>query len=264
MRVIVRTKDFKTDLKNDEQIANALTNFDEVYYGDCDQTTFFERVATEATDEFVEGFNQTVFTYGETGSGKTFTMIGSTATTTKEGLIPRIVRRLFELCDVRSGKCRLEFSFFQLYNNKIYDLFNKTTEPTSTNSIERLIKRSFGSVDETLTEFKSANEKRTTCKTVGNAASSRSHVIFQIALTVFASEKTFRESKFNLIDLAGNENYEPDSERKIKAESKNISTSLYYLTQLLNEVEKGCGAKDKKKKSIRPETTNWFISSNRI
>lgn len=65
-------------------------SFDAIYNGSTDQTTFFQEVALPNIDEVLKGYNGTIFTYGQSGSGKTYTMFGEDILNQqKKGVIPR-------------------------------------------------------------------------------------------------------------------------------------------------------------------------------
>jgi kinesin family member 22 len=195
--------------------------FDRVF-GPCStQEEIFAEVK-DAVARFVEGHNLTVFCYGNTGAGKTYTMVG---TEDSPGLMCNIVREI-----LRHGEFLV--SYMEIYNEKIYDLlepkelvlreFNRTVAVPSVHSRRIRGMREF---DEALAQ---GTRNRTTGETRLNKSSSRSHAILRISMG---------ECKLHLIDLAGSENNRKTGNEGIRLEeSANINRSLFVLGKVVNSI----------------------------
>ena len=100
-------------------MANNDFTFDRVLGENSEQSEVFEHVGRNVTEACLEGYNGCIFSYGQTGSGKTFTIMGDEKNT---GLLPRVVKHMFERIedDVLSTKCKV--SFLEIYNEQLRDL----------------------------------------------------------------------------------------------------------------------------------------------
>jgi len=163
----------------------------------------------------LEGFNGTIFAYGQTGSGKTFTMSGVLDNPDLEGLIPRIIRSIFD--NISTTPSEIEFtvkvSMIEIYMEKIKDLFDTSKNNLKIREdknkgiyIENLSEFYVSGEDEVLSYLKIGNEARSISSTIMNDNSSRSHSIVIISIhqnnvdTLMA-----KNGKLYLVDLAGSE-----------------------------------------------------------
>jgi kinesin family protein 1 len=175
-----------------------------------------------------QGFNVSLFAYGQTGSGKSFSMMGATEPKEQGGVIPRACEEIFnridqaQLEESKNGdelSYSVEASMLEIYNEKVRDLFN----PSSNNSslrirenpntgpyAEGLSRNVVSSFKEISSLMEAGAAARTVAATQMNATSSRAHTIFQVILTQTITNKetmsaTDKVSRINLIDLAGSE-----------------------------------------------------------
>lgn len=125
-----------------QKILNSLDsktyNFDQVYGPLADQQLIYQKVITPLFNDFFNGFNVTVLAYGQTGTGKTYTMCGknemdkkfeggeSTETMVNEhsGIIPRVLNDLFSRLQDNDDDYIVKCSFIELYNENLKDLLN--------------------------------------------------------------------------------------------------------------------------------------------
>lgn len=205
------------------------------------------------------GFNCTIFAYGQTGTGKTYTMSGDMTDTLgilsdDAGIIPRTLYSLFhKLEDTESTvKC----SFIELYNEDLRDLLS-AEENTKLKIFENEKKGHAATVvqgmEETYIDSASSgikllqlgSHKRQVAATKCNDLSSRSHTIFTITVltkrTTESGEDYISSGKLNLVDLAGSENIgRSGAENKRAAEAGLINKSLLTLGRVINAlVDKG-------------------------
>ncbi|XP_015784568.1 kinesin-like protein KLP2 [Tetranychus urticae] len=229
--------------------------FDNVFGEDSSQIEIYRAVLSPLIDQVLDGFNCTVFAYGQTGTGKTFTMEGEHTPNCCDwqsdplaGLVPRSFCQLFECLDGRD--CTIKVSFLELYNEELYDLLAPSDEITKLKMFDDINKK--GSVivcnleetvittkDQVYKLLQKGSAKRQTAATLLNACSSRSHTIFTI--TVYVTDETangdemVRIGKLNLVDLAGSESLSRSGAVDRRArEATCINQSLLSLGRVIN------------------------------
>ncbi|EEQ29702.1 Kinesin-related motor protein [Microsporum canis] len=256
--VVVSTEGVKGTTVEVSMGPNALGNkeyqFDKVFSPAADQAIIFEDVVTPILNEMLSGYNCTIFAYGQTGTGKTYTMSGDMTETLGllsdgAGIIPRILHALFKkIEDVDSSvKC----SFIELYNEDLRDLLS-SEENVKLKIYEEGVKKGHNGtmiqgVGETYINSASAGIKllqegsyrRQVASTKCNDLSSRSHSIFTI--TTFLKrvsdkgEEYICSGKLNLVDLAGSEDIRRSgAENKRATEAGSINKSLLTLGRVIN------------------------------
>ena len=102
--------------------------FDSVYPPNTEQELIYQQTAAGIVDSVLEGYNGTIFAYGQTGTGKTFTMEGVNADETLKGIIPRAFGQIFSMIETRGGENReflVRASYLEIYNEEIRDLLSK-------------------------------------------------------------------------------------------------------------------------------------------
>ena len=102
--------------------------FDFVYPMDSTQREVYDQVAFPIVDSIFQGYNGTVFAYGQTGCGKTYTMMGITDDPIKRGVIPNAFEHIFGYIKNEGGnkKFLVRCSFVEIYNEEVRDLLGKT------------------------------------------------------------------------------------------------------------------------------------------
>ena len=215
-------------------------------------------VAQEEVFEYVKsvisvstrGFNGTVFAYGPTGSGKTFTMSGSSSNFNYRGIIPRSITRLFqELGGKIDFESKVSISYLEIYNEIIFDLLSPVPaneqkgeinfqEDAKGNVIVKgLSKHVVANEEEAFNLLFEGESNRTVSEHQLNKASTRSHCIFTISIEmkskVESSEKVLT-SKLNFVDLAGSERVKETGSSGIALkEAAYINKSLTFLEQVV-------------------------------
>uniref|UniRef100_A0A8C4WZS4 Kinesin family member 16Ba n=1 Tax=Eptatretus burgeri TaxID=7764 RepID=A0A8C4WZS4_EPTBU len=214
------------------------------------QEKLFQDIGMDILEAAFEGYNACIFAFGQTGSGKSYTMMGNPGDL---GLIPRICEGLYSHIgrDSTDGcSYRTEVSFLEIYNEQVRDLLRRNSSrgyhlrvrehPKEGPYVEELSKhlvQSYGDVEELM---EAGNTIRTTAATSMNDASSRSHAIFTINFTQarFDSEMP-REtiSKIHLVDLAGSERADATGATGVRLkEGGNINKSLVTLGNVISSL----------------------------
>jgi len=236
------------------------------------QKDVYDVAARPIVDAALTGYNGTIFAYGQTSTGKTYTIFGPEESmygdpgkynsrvdsqieddvTSVDGLVARTLNHLFT-----SGtpNMRIEVSYLEIYKEIGYDLFAgirgirrrihhfselpRVTALTTARGNLYLRNLSVFEVDtrkEALELLMLGNANRKVAETHLNKASSRSHCVFTIYLTIEVQDlhKTLR-SKINLVDLAGSERVGKSHMRsgQLLSEAKNINLSLHHLQQVI-------------------------------
>lgn len=188
-----------------------------------------------------EGNDATIFAYGATGSGKTYTMCG---------IIPRLLAGIYEKELEYQSTMVATMSYFEVYNDKVFDLFISPEKRTSTGLNLRdndgktvvvgLLEKNISNLEEFEALYDRANNNRSTSATRLNAYSSRSHAIIRVRVTVTNGETgEERVGTVSCIDLAGSEdNRRTANDKERMTESASINKSLFVLAQCVEAMIK--------------------------
>ncbi|KAL8705228.1 MAG: hypothetical protein Q9201_001644 [Fulgogasparrea decipioides] len=183
------------------------------------QDNLFNDLGAPLLDNAFQGYNNCIFAYGQTGAGKSYSMMGYGE---EAGVIPRICedmfKRIAELQKDKNLTYTVEVSYLEIYNERVRDLLNPSTKgnlkvrehPSTGPYVEdlaKLIVRSFPEIQQLMDE---GNKARTVAATSMNDTSSRSHAVFTLIVTqkrhdVETSMDTEKVAKISLVDLAGSE-----------------------------------------------------------
>ncbi|TPX40808.1 hypothetical protein SeMB42_g05867 [Synchytrium endobioticum] len=224
--------------------------FDRVFGPDADQETVFSDVVAPILEEVLMGYNCTIFAYGQTGTGKTYTMEGNLDAIRGRdaGIIPRTLYSLFDTLERDQNEYSVRVSFIELYNEELKDLLS--VDDVKLRIFEDLAKK--GSVviqgleellvknaEDVIAILQRGSIKRQTASTKMNEVSSRSHCIFSITVhikeTTPDGEELLKVGKLNLVDLAGSENIgRSGAEKKRAQEAGMINQSLLTLGRVIN------------------------------
>ncbi|XP_036825601.1 kinesin-like protein KIF3A isoform X6 [Oncorhynchus mykiss] len=193
--------------------------FDTVFGPDSKQLDVYNLTARPIIDSVLEGYNGTIFAYGQTGTGKTFTMEGVRAVPELRGIIPNSFAHVFGHIAKAEGDTRflVRVSYLEIYNEEVRDLLGKDQmqrlEVKERPDVGVYIKDLSGYVvnnaDDMDRIMTMGHKNRSVGSTNMNEHSSRSHAIFTI--TIECSEKGMdgdqhvRMGKLHLVDLAGSE-----------------------------------------------------------
>lgn len=243
-------------------------SFDKVFMGGSTQEDVFS-VVQPSIRASLDGYNATIFAYGQTGTGKTHTIFGEEADINfladgKEeseslpnsmkpmwGIIPRAMTLLLSEAETLGGMdvtVGLQCSFMQIYNDRLFDLLTDrrrqrpliireqpTLEGGTNVVLQGLSSERIGTLEEALQILRRGRANRSVRETELNSCSSRSHAIVQINITsertLENGDKLIRKSRLNLVDLAGSEKWNTDLEMEDahSQELKNINASLSAL-----------------------------------
>ncbi|XP_037076336.1 kinesin-like protein unc-104 [Pollicipes pollicipes] len=282
-----------TTITNPKQINDNVKsfNFDYSYWSiepSAPQFSSQERVyldiGVEMLDHAFEGYNVCIFAYGQTGAGKSYTMMGK-PDDGQEGIIPRICRNLFQRISNDSdteAQYSVEVSYMEIYCERVRDLLNPKNKnhlrvrehPLLGPYVEDLSKLAVTAYEDIRDLMDEGNKARTVAATNMNETSSRSHAVFTIiftqrkydAATDLTSEKV---SKISLVDLAGSERADSTGAKGTRLkEGANINKSLTTLGKVISalaEVSSAPASKKKKKSEFIPyrdSVLTWLLREN--
>ncbi|XP_004836666.1 kinesin-like protein KIF3A isoform X3 [Heterocephalus glaber] len=193
--------------------------FDTVFGPESKQLDVYNLTARPIIDSVLEGYNGTIFAYGQTGTGKTFTMEGVRAVPELRGIIPNSFAHIFGHIAKAEGDTRflVRVSYLEIYNEEVRDLLGKDQtqrlevkeRPDVGVYIKDLSAYVVNNADDMDRIMTLGHKNRSVGATNMNEHSSRSHAIFTI--TIECSEKGVdgnmhvRMGKLHLVDLAGSE-----------------------------------------------------------
>lgn len=232
--------------------------FDYVYGQDSTQKQVYEQCASQIILSVLEGYNGTVFAYGQTGTGKTWTMEGERKSSTNKGIICRSFEHIFKAINGSPDKQFLvNVSMLELYNEEIRDLIKGDGQKLKlkqneqgTVYVDGLSQTEVKSDNDCMKLLDNGSSHKAVASTDMNARSSRSHSIFTITIEQSITnpetgQPEIKKGKLNLVDLAG-------SERQAKTgatgdrfkEARSINLSLTTLGNVISSLV------DRKKKHI--------------
>uniref|UniRef100_A0A663FGK3 Kinesin-like protein KIF24 n=1 Tax=Aquila chrysaetos chrysaetos TaxID=223781 RepID=A0A663FGK3_AQUCH len=246
---IITVKDKETLLLHEKKEAVDLTQyilqhvfyFDEVFGESCTNQDVYMKTAHPLIQHIFNGGNATCFAYGQTGAGKTYTMIGTHRNPGLYALAAKDIFRHLEASQSRKDLLVL-ISFYEIYCGQLYDLLNGRKRLFAREDSKHVVQIvglrevQVDSVDLLLEVILKGGKERSTGATGVNSDSSRSHAIIQIQIKDTAN-RTF--GRISFIDLAGSERAADarDSDRQTKMEGAEINQSLLALKECIRALD---------------------------
>ncbi|XP_068190767.1 kinesin-like protein KIF1B isoform X4 [Antennarius striatus] len=244
------------------------------------QNLVYNDIGKEMLAHAFEGYNVCIFAYGQTGAGKSYTMMGKQEEG-QEGIIPMLCEDLFEKINEDSNKEELsysvEVSYMEIYCERVRDLLNPKNKgnlrvrehPLMGPYVEDLSKLAVTSYTDIADLMDAGNKARTVAATNMNETSSRSHAVFTIVFTQKKHDNetalsTEKVSKISLVDLAGSERADSTGAKGTRLkEGANINKSLTTLGKVISALAE---VSKKKKKTdfipYRDSVLTWLLREN--
>ncbi|GMI71066.1 hypothetical protein like AT2G36200 [Hibiscus trionum] len=274
---VVKCNEYQREVAVSQNIAgkhfDRVFTFDKVFGPSAQQKDLYDQAVVPIVNEVLEGFNCTIFAYGQTGTGKTYTMEGeckrAKASPTRElpagaGVIPRAVKQIFDTLEGQNAEYSVKVTFLELYNEEITDLLapeeitkvvleekQKKQLPLMEDGkggvlVRGLEEEIVTSASEIFTLLERGSAKRRTAETLLNKQSSRSHSLFTITIHIKEAtpegEELIKCGKLNLVDLAGSENISRSGARDGRArEAGEINKSLLTLGRVITALVEHLG-----------------------
>ena len=231
--------------------ASGTFTFDRVFDMSCKQTEIFDFSIKPTVDDILNGYNGTVFAYGQTGAGKSYTMMGTSIDDDDgRGVIPRIVEQIFE--SIMASPSTIEYtvrvSYMEIYMERIRDLLQPSNDNLPVHEeknrgvyVKGLLEIYVSSVQEVFEVMRRGGTTRAVAATNMNQESSRSHSIFVITITQKNVETgSAKSGQLFLVDLAGSEKVgKTGASGQTLEEAKKINKSLSALGMVINALTDG-------------------------
>ncbi|KAI3331797.1 kinesin-domain-containing protein [Xylariaceae sp. AK1471] len=235
---------------NSNEAAGSFT-FDRVFDMKGRQHEIFDYSIRPTVDDILNGYNGTVFAYGQTGAGKSFTMMGTSIEDDNgKGITPRIVEQIFT--SILSSPPTIEYtvrvSYMEIYMERIRDLLAPQNDNLPVHEeknrgvyVKGLLEIYVSSVEEVFEVMKRGGNARAVAATNMNQESSRSHSIFVITVTQKNLETgSMKSGQLFLVDLAGSEKVgKTGASGQTLEEAKKINKSLSALGMVINALTDG-------------------------
>uniref|UniRef100_A0A7N8WZS6 plus-end-directed kinesin ATPase n=1 Tax=Mastacembelus armatus TaxID=205130 RepID=A0A7N8WZS6_9TELE len=274
---------------------NKSFNFDFSYWSHttpedinyASQMQVYKDIGEEMLLHAFEGYNVCIFAYGQTGAGKSYTMMGRQEKD-QQGIIPLLCEDLFtkinDSNNDNSMSYSVEVSYMEIYCERVRDLLNPKNKgnlrvrehPLMGPYVEDLSKLAVTSYSDIQDLMDSGNKARTVAATNMNETSSRSHAVFNIIFTqrkhdMETENVSEKVSKISLVDLAGSERADSTGAKGTRLkEGANINKSLTTLGKVISALAELVGfySPNKKKKKVesfipyRDSVLTWLLREN--
>mmetsp|Transcript_9199 Transcript_9199/g.33964 ORF Transcript_9199/g.33964 Transcript_9199/m.33964 type:complete len:1091 (-) Transcript_9199:60-3332(-) len=250
-----------------------------------DNQIVYDKIGKMVLKSAWEGFNSSLFAYGQTGAGKSYSMVGYGEDV---GIIPKACDEIFQRIQQETTESKtfaVEASMLEIYNEQVRDLFNPSSfrpgglkvreHPKTGVFVESLVSLPVHTYKEISDLMEQGSNARTVASTNMNATSSRAHTIFIIQLkqteverTETKEEKREKSSKISLIDLAGSERAgDTGATGDRLKEGCAINQSLTALGNVISALVKVSNTKSKKKKKeifipYRGSILTWLMKDS--
>ncbi|XP_062871301.1 kinesin-like protein KIF1B isoform X5 [Trichomycterus rosablanca] len=243
------------------------------------QSQVYNDIGKEMLQHAFEGYNVCIFAYGQTGAGKSYTMMGKQEEG-QEGIIPQLCEELFEKINDNNNdevSYSVEVAYMEIYCERVRDLLNPKNKgnlrvrehPLLGPYVEDLSKLAVTSYSDIADLMDAGNKARTVAATNMNETSSRSHAVFTIVFTQRKHDSetdlsTEKVSKISLVDLAGSERADSTGAKGTRLkEGANINKSLTTLGKVISALAE---VSKKKKKTdfipYRDSVLTWLLREN--
>uniref|UniRef100_A0ABM5EJP9 Kinesin-like protein KIF1C isoform X2 n=1 Tax=Pogona vitticeps TaxID=103695 RepID=A0ABM5EJP9_9SAUR len=288
-KCVIQMQGKTTCIVNPKQAKDAPKNFtfDYSYWSHtsaqdpnfASQRQVYKDIGEEMLLHAFEGYNVCIFAYGQTGAGKSYTMMGKQEKD-QQGIIPQLCEDLFARVSENQSphlSYSVEVSYMEIYCERVRDLLNPKSRgnlrvrehPILGPYVEDLSKLAVTSYEDIADLMDCGNKARTVAATNMNETSSRSHAVFTIVFTQRRHDEltdldTEKVSKISLVDLAGSERADSSGAKGVRLkEGANINKSLTTLGKVISALAE---MNNKKKKSefipYRDSVLTWLLKEN--
>ncbi|KAK9398423.1 kinesin-like KIF1C [Crotalus adamanteus] len=245
------------------------------------QHQVYKDIGEEMLLHAFEGYNVCIFAYGQTGGGKSYTMMGKQEKG-QQGIIPQLCEDLFlRVAEAASPSlsCSVEVSYMEIYCERVRDLLSPKNRgnlrvrehPIMGPYVEGLSKLAVTNFEDIADLMDCGNKARTVAATNMNETSSRSHAVFTIVFTQRRHDEltdldTEKVSKISLVDLAGSERADSSGAKGMRLkEGANINKSLTTLGKVISALAEMQSSHKKKKTEFIPyrdSVLTWLLKEN--
>uniref|UniRef100_A0A671KQ79 Kinesin-like protein n=1 Tax=Sinocyclocheilus anshuiensis TaxID=1608454 RepID=A0A671KQ79_9TELE len=289
-KCVIQMQDKSTCIINPKQPKEAPKNFtfDYSYWSHssvkdpsfASQGKVYQDIGEEMLLHAFEGYNVCIFAYGQTGAGKSYTMMGK-QDPGQQGIIPQMCEDLFRQTADNTDpdlSFSVEVSYMEIYCERVRDLLNPKSRgslrvrehPIMGPYVEDLSKMAVTNYSDIADLMDTGNKARTVAATNMNETSSRSHAVFTILFAQhrhdnMTSLDTEKVSKISLVDLAGSERADSSGAKGMRLkEGANINKSLTTLGKVISALADMQGSKKRRSDFIpyRDSVLTWLLREN--
>ncbi|XP_053115437.1 kinesin-like protein KIF1C [Hemicordylus capensis] len=289
-KCVIQMQGKTTCISNPKQAKDAPKNFtfDYSYWSHtseedpnfASQGQVYKDIGEEMLLHAFEGYNVCIFAYGQTGAGKSYTMMGKQEKD-QQGIIPQLCEDLFGRVNENQSpnlSYSVEVSYMEIYCERVRDLLSPKSRgnlrvrehPIMGPYVEDLSKLAVTSYEDIADLMDCGNKARTVAATNMNETSSRSHAVFTIVFTQRRHDEltdldTEKVSKISLVDLAGSERADSSGAKGMRLkEGANINKSLTTLGKVISALAEMQNNKKKKSEFIpyRDSVLTWLLKEN--
>ncbi|CAE8638991.1 unnamed protein product [Polarella glacialis] len=227
------------------------------------QEAVYELIGSRIVRCAMDGYNACLFAYGQTGTGKTHTVLGNTYPSEKRGLLPRILEGLFEELAGRKEASEakdssVQISYLEIFNEQIHDLLVPPPKsgvprealqvryhPILGVMINDLTQSSCSTIEEAMELVDFGTRMRSIAATSMNSRSSRAHTVFTFKFEQTSRDGETQMAQIQLVDLAGREQEKSSSDNKDRLRERQfINTSLFHLSTCILNLSRGSKARE--------------------
>ncbi|XP_046666907.1 kinesin-like protein KIF3B [Homalodisca vitripennis] len=241
------------DVNNSKTNLCKVFSFDRVFDNNCSQQEMYNAVVRPLVISILGGFNCTIFAYGQSSAGKTYTMEGILNEDKYKGIIPRTFEQIFDhISSSYNMQYLVRASYLEIYQDEIRDLLNtnysQKYELRESKELGVYVKNITSTVCKNVKQMMMLILKGQRRRSIGttdlNDRSSRSHAVFTITVEMRDTggplENRVRVGKLNLVDLAGSERQSKTNCEGIRLkEASKINLSLTALSSVISALASG-------------------------
>ncbi|CAB3364829.1 Hypothetical predicted protein [Cloeon dipterum] len=225
------------------QPKNLQFSYDHIFGPETTTDEIYDQSIRDVINHLQDGYNCTIFAYGGTGAGKTFTMLG---TPVHPGLTALLAEELYSTLMEDGIGVEIICSYLEIYNENVHDLLSDIHPPKALQLLEdgsSVVVSDLSwfrpsNAEELMSILRTGNLRRSQLPTDTNKESSRSHAIFQVAVSLKRRFGTFC-SKLCLVDLAGSDRASLHTDMRRRVEGANINKSLLALGSCIDALADG-------------------------
>jgi hypothetical protein len=257
-KCILRIDDYNLQIVTEKRELKSFS-YDFIADEDSEQSLIFEKGGKSICDYVLQGYNGTIFVYGQTGAGKTHTLLGPRYSSESEdkriysasddGVLPRVINYLFDKIAYEiDNDISIFITFLEIYNEVLSDLLDpNNNKPINIREdenkqmvVDNITKIKINNSTEALNLLMKGSKNRHVASTGMNKESSRSHAVFSIYIenkSKMNDKLKIVKSAFHLIDLAGSERQKLTETVGVRLkEAGNINKSLMNLGHVINTI----------------------------
>ena len=252
---ILSNSDFPSESRHKHSTLLDLYEGFQFFSPEAKTQEIYEKIVKKYVFSWFQGINVSLFMYGQTGTGKTYTILGEEQRPGLLGLVMGEIMKSTQNSEKNMKNAqnfeKLQCSYLEIYNDNIYDLLSKDGVGVSLGITEDAVSKEFfirdlvakdvKSLEEVMGIVEQGEKNRHYAETICNHCSSRSHTLFRIFFKKNYEEWCF----FNFVDLARSERIFTGSGEKTNKkvclipETKAINKSLFFLTHVITFLAKG-------------------------